>query len=321
MNIVHRFTENILRLGKQNKPERLPSIKRLEGSALTSVDSYWGDFTVYALPFKSAQESLDYLEWRFEQYPLFREFMQLYGQHDDQVVLDYGCGPGNDVAGFLVHTQAKKVIGIDVSGKALGIAAKRVALHNIAHERVELIQTTDSTPQIPLDDVSVDYIHCEGVLHHTSHPDAILQEFQRILKPGSEVCIMVYNRNSLWLHLHTAYIKMVLENAFPGLSLMDAFAKTTDSEACPIARCHAPEEFIALCNQAGFETEFIGGYLSLHELLILKELGQKAMEDERLAIEHREFLRALAYDEKGYPMYEGKHAGIGAVYRLYKPGQ
>ncbi|MCL4296061.1 MAG: methyltransferase domain-containing protein [Anaerolineae bacterium] len=320
MNRVQRFAENILRLGKRPRLGELPPIKKPGESAPTSVDSYWGDFTVYALPFKSAQESLDYLEWRFDQYPLFREFMQLYGQHDHQVVLDYGCGPGNDLVGFLVHTQAKKVIGVDISAKALGIAAKRLALHDINPERMELIQITDSNPEIPLDSASVDYIYCEGVLHHTSHPDAILQEFQRILKPDGQACLMVYNRNSLWLHLHTAYIKMVLENAFPGLSLEDAFAKTTDSEDCPIARCHTPEEFIAICNRAGFQAEYVGGYLSLHELLILKELGQQAMADERLGVEHREFLRALTYDESGYPMYEGKHAGIGGVYRLYKTG-
>ncbi len=298
----------------------IPPIKKLiDSSCLTAVDTYWEEFTVYSLPFNSSSESLEYLEWRFQQYPLFREFMQLYGQHDGEAILDYGCGPGNDLVGFLVYSKAKKIIGIDISEKALSIAAKRLALHNPAPERVELIKTVDSNTKIPLEDKSIDYIYCEGVLHHTSDPEAILHEFYRVMKQGAYSCVMVYNRNSLWLHLHTAYIKLILEKDFQNLSLEEAFAKTTDSESCPIARCYAPEEFLTICHKAGFETEYIGGYLSLHELKILKELGRQALRDERLAVEHREFLRVLTYDQDGYPLYKGKHAGIGGVYRLYKP--
>jgi ubiquinone/menaquinone biosynthesis C-methylase UbiE len=318
MKFIHKITDNILSLVKRNKAVPAVPLMRLSETVPTSVDSYWENFTVYALPFQSAQESLEYLEWRFEQYPLFREFMQLYGQHDGQVVLDYGCGPGNDLVGFLVHTSAKKVIGIDISAKALEVATRRLALHQIEPERIELIRTADSNTEIPLADDSVDHIYCEGVLHHTTYPEAILREFYRILKPAAQACIMVYNRHSLWLHLHTAYIKMILENAFTGLSLEDAFAKTTDSDTCPIARCYAPEEFIALGNQLGFQTEFVGGYLSLHELKIWQELGQQALSDARLASEHRAFLQALVFDAHGYPMYQGKHAGIGGVYNLYK---
>src|SRR5215475_4593523 len=103
-------------------------IKQLTNTSLTPVDVYWGEHTVNSVPFKTADESLKYLQWRSEQYPAFHEFMQLYGNHDDQVVLDYGCGPGNDLVGFLVYTNAKEVIGIDVSEKALGLAMQRLAL-------------------------------------------------------------------------------------------------------------------------------------------------------------------------------------------------
>ncbi len=294
-------------------------IKIVDDSQLTSADLYWGQHTVNSTPFKSTAASLSYLEWRFEEYPMFRDLMQLYGEHEDQIILDYGCGPGNDLVGFSVYSKAKKVIGIDVSLKALDLAAGRLALHHIDPARIELIRITDSNTTIPLLRDSVDYIYCGGVLHHTSNPEAILQEFYRVLRQGSEACVMVYNRNSLWLHLYTAYDKMILKTAFPGLSLTEAFSKNTDGEACPISRCYAPEMFIAMCKQAGFpRAEFVGGYLSRHELSLLKDLGRKAIEDHRLGTEHREFLRNITYDKKGYPMYQGKHAGIGGVYRLYK---
>src|SRR5207249_11949097 len=103
MNIVRKFTASVLRFAKRHKSLNSIPIDRMQPTGGTAVDAYWAGHTVCALPFQSAQESLAYLEWRFEQYPLFREFMQLYGQRDSQVVLDYGCGPGNDLVGFLVH--------------------------------------------------------------------------------------------------------------------------------------------------------------------------------------------------------------------------
>lgn len=284
----------------------------------TEVDWYWGEHTVNSMPFKTQQQSKDYLEWRCEEYPLLREFMDLYGQHDRQVILDYGCGPGDDLIGFLIHTKAKKVIGMDISEKALTLAGHRVALHNIPSERAELIRISDAVCRIPVDDQVVDYINCSGVLHHTSTPDRILREFHRVLKPRSQARIMVYNRNSLWFHLYTAYDKMILNNAFPGLTLEEAFTKNTDGEKCPISRAYHADEFINLCRRTGFETEFLGGYLSRHELQLFQMLTEKALSDERLAEEHKAFLNDLMLSEKGYPVYKDKHAGIGGVYLLWK---
>jgi ubiquinone/menaquinone biosynthesis C-methylase UbiE len=300
---------------------RLPTLLR----SLTSrarggnpVDAYWNEHTVNSTPFQSAEESLRYLEWRFEEYPLFREFMGLYGRHDGEVVLDYGCGPGNDLVGFLVHTAARKVIGLDVSAKALALARQRLALHAPDPARVELIQVTDASPAVPLPADCADYVYCEGVLQHTSNPAAILAEFHRILRPGGRACVMVYNRDSLWLHLYTAYVKQILEGAFAGLPIEEAFARNTDGQACPIARCYAGEEFAALCRGAGFAAEFVGGYLSRWELTCLGRFGRQALEDDRLPAEHRAFLRELTHDPTGYPVYRGKHAGVGGVYRLAK---
>lgn len=282
----------------------------------TVVDSYWGDHTVNSKPFKTSRASLNYLEWRFQEYPLFRELMDLWGNHSDQVVLDYGCGPGNDLTGFLMFSHAKKVIGIDVSERALLLASQRLSLHSINPQRVELIKISDAEPAVPLEDQSVDYIYCEGVLHHTSYPEKILGEFRRILKPGGTAGIMVYNYNSVWLHLYTAYQKMILQNAFPGLTLMDAFAHNTDGVECPISRCYKAEEFIRICEEAGFRAEFKGGYLSKFEINLLRDLVSQALEDNRLVEEHRNFLKGLTYDSNRYPLFQGKYAGIGGVYLL-----
>src|SRR5262249_54351429 len=150
--------------------------------------------------------------------------------------------------------------------KALALAARRVELHRIDPGRVELDRISDGDSRVPLDDDSVDYVHSAGVIHHTSNPEAILRELSRVLRPGGSGHLMVYNEDSLWFHLHTAYVKMIIENAFPGLTVREAFAKTTDTEECPIARSYVPDEFTILCVEAGFDVDYVGGYLSQHEL-------------------------------------------------------
>ena len=87
----------------------------LSGGAVTPVERYWTGHTVRSSPFVSAAGSLRYLRWRAQEYPLFHSLMELWADHRDDVVLDYGCGPGNDLTGFLVESQARHVAAIDVS--------------------------------------------------------------------------------------------------------------------------------------------------------------------------------------------------------------
>ncbi len=127
---------------------------------------------------------------------------------------------------------------------------------------------------------------------------------------------MVYNRDSLWLHLYTAYEIMILQGRYGDLTVEEAFEHTTDGPDCPIARCYAADDFIALCAEAGFDAEFLGGYPSRHELELLDRYGDEAIADERLDERHRSFLRELERDGDGYPMWRGKHAGVGGSYVL-----
>ncbi|MGQ0812303.1 MAG: class I SAM-dependent methyltransferase [Nitrospiraceae bacterium] len=223
------------------------------------MDQYWAEHVVCPKRFASAQESEDYLGVRFKAYPLFRELSGLYGDHQDEVILDYGCGPGHDLIGFALYTQAQKIIGMDVSEAALRLAVQRLKLHEVSSNRVELVLLSDATPIINLADNSVDFINCQGVLQHVTYPERVLREFFRVLKPTGRAVIMVYNRNSVWFHLYTAYEKLVVEKAFSGLDTATAFSKNVDGVTCPVARCYVSEDFSRICERIGFVVAYAGG--------------------------------------------------------------
>lgn len=149
-----------------------------------------------------------------------------------------------------------------------------------------------------------------------SAPGQVLRELRRVLKPVGEARVMVYNRDSVWLHLYSAYVVMVLEGLHGEMAVEEVFQLTTDGPDCPIARCWRAEEFIALCAVAGFRAEFLGGYLSRHELELLPRYRARAIADARLGAEHRTFLEALEFDDRDLPMHRGLHAGVGGAYVL-----
>lgn len=296
-----------------------PEIVVKDETGATAVDSYWNQHTLHTRLFISARESENYLRKRNSEYLLFPELMDLYGDHSGEVVLDYGCGPGDDVTGFLLWSKAKKVIGMDVSGKALGQLRHRLALHHVDLDRVELIRITDASGRIPLPDASIDWVQCGGVLHHTSHPVEILAEFCRILKPGAEGRLMLYNRDSVMYHVWIAYAQCIVNDAFPGLSVDQAFTKSTDGPDCPISDAWAPAKVLETIEAAGLQGTYRGGYISIMELDWLKGYGEAAKTDPLLGAEHRQFVTELRADEHGYPIWNGNHAGIGGVYTIKKP--
>jgi SAM-dependent methyltransferase len=297
-----------------------PEIVVKDSSGSTAVDDYWNQHTLHARRFVSGRESERYLRRRNSEYPMFPELMDLYGDHTGETVLDYGCGPGDDVTGFMLWSKAAKVIGMDVSGKALGQLRHRLALHRVDTSRVELVRITDSSGKIPLADASVDWIQCGGVLHHTSHPESIVAEFKRILKPGAEGRLMLYNRDSVMYHVWIAYAQLLVNNAFPALTVDQAFTKSTDGPDCPISDAWAPRRVLDMIAGAGMKGSYRGGYLSVMEIDWLERYGEAAKADPRLAEEHRTFISELELDGHGYPMWHGKYAGIGGVYTIQRAG-
>ena len=126
---------------------------------------------------------------------------------------------------------------------------------------------------------------------------------------------MVYNRDSLWFHLYVAYQRTIIQGLFSSENIEEQFKRSTDGESCPISNCYRPNEWIELCETAGFNATFTGAAISMHEMTLLN-LRFPAIQDRRLNSEHRKFLLGLSFDSLGYPVTNGNYAGIDACYLL-----
>ena len=230
--------ERLSKLGQRVASKIRRTLAARRGSA-----AYWSTYTVAEREFTSKDQSKRHYEWRSSQYVDYLALMPVHTV-SDKVVLDYGCGPGNDIIGILEKSRPSRLIGADVSEKALEKAKARASLHG--HE-VELFKISERETQLPLPDKSVDYIHSSGVLHHVSNLETTLAELHRVLKDDGEMRVMVYNQNSIWFHLNTAYLeRRKLPNFGAEITNEEIFKRTTDGKECPISRAYVPNHFVDL---------------------------------------------------------------------------
>jgi ubiquinone/menaquinone biosynthesis C-methylase UbiE len=288
------------------------------------VTKYWTKHNVTNHhAFSSVSDSLDFLDWRNKCYLHYEDLMPT-NTSDGLTVLDYGCGPGHDLVGFAINSTPKKLIAADVSQTSLLEAKNRLHLHQKPCEFIDLNEMKNGF--LPLEDISVDLIHSSGVLHHMEDPSLILQEFRRVIKLDGRLQIMVYNYDSIWVHLYVAYELMINDHSFKnsilrkfGLkkyykNLEEAFRSSTDGTHCPISRFYKSSEFLDLLENAGFSGVFKGA--SISNWMEMNKLNKRfaALADRRLPKVHRDFLYNLSFDQKGTPLYNGHVAGIGACY-------
>jgi SAM-dependent methyltransferase len=110
-------------------------------------------------------------------YPLEYAF-HLLGDVRGKVVLDFGCGSGENTA--LLCRRGARVVGVDLSTDLVRLARRRLDLNGLggqAHLSVA------SAHNLPLDNGSIDVIFGVAILHHLNLSRAAA-EVRRVLRPG-----------------------------------------------------------------------------------------------------------------------------------------
>ncbi|HEV8347430.1 MAG TPA: class I SAM-dependent methyltransferase [Vicinamibacterales bacterium] len=121
-----------------------------------------------------------------------------------RTVLDVGCGAGVDLARFA--KGGAEVTGVDVSTSAIDLART-----NFAQQGLRGRFDVANGEQLPFADNSFDLVFAHGVVQYTAHPQRLVDECRRVLKPGGEAIFQVYNRVS-WLNALSKLMKVGLEH-------------------------------------------------------------------------------------------------------------
>lgn len=260
-------------------------------------------------------DSLNFFNWRNSQYPGYLDLMPVKN-FDNQIILDYGCGPGHDVVGFIEYSKPEKVVAADISSKILTFAKSRVKLHE-NHNLVEFIQINHDKLSRYENDY-FDFINCSGVLHHLTDINLTLDEFYRVLKPNGEIRVMVYNKDSIWYHLYAPYVLQIVTKEIPKkFDADEAFRVSTDGPNCPVSLAYTLDSFQEIAMKSNFSTELIGVCGSNHEEQILKKYLGTAIADDRLAEKHRSFLKNISLSLTSNN-YRNSYPGINLILKIKK---
>ncbi len=113
-------------------------------------------------------------------------------------VLEVGCGIGTDTVNFC--RAGADVTAVDLSPESLKLTAKRLEVYGLHAE----LKQGNAEELTSLPDDEYDLVYSFGVLHHTPNPAGAMAHCRRVLKPGGELRVMLYNSRSykvLWAWL------------------------------------------------------------------------------------------------------------------------
>jgi SAM-dependent methyltransferase len=119
-------------------------------------------------------------------------------------VLDVGCGSGIDLARFA--RGGALVTGVDIAPSAIALARANFAQQDLPG-RLEVA----NGEQLPFPDNSFDLVFAHGVVQYTSDPQRLVDECWRVLMPGGQAIVQVYNRIS-WLNALSQLMNVDLEH-------------------------------------------------------------------------------------------------------------
>jgi 2-polyprenyl-3-methyl-5-hydroxy-6-metoxy-1,4-benzoquinol methylase len=129
--------------------------------------------------------------------PGFAEFPRWRGKK----VLEIGCGIGTDTINFA--RCGAEVTVAELSDESMRVARQRSEVFELS-DRISFHagNAEELTSFVPVE--PQDLVYSFGVIHHSPHPERILEQVESYVRPGSTLKVMVYNRRSwkvLWMVL------------------------------------------------------------------------------------------------------------------------
>ncbi len=171
-----------------------------------------------------------------EMNPLRLEWINSMAGLQGKRVLDIGCG-----GGILAESMARlaaQVTGIDLAGKALGVArlhALETGVENVEYREIAAEALASEMPD------GFDVVTCMEMLEHVPEPSSVVQACATLVRPGGWVFFSTLNRNP----------KSFLLGIVGAEYLLQLLPKGTHE----YARFIRPSELAGWCRQVGLSLE------------------------------------------------------------------
>jgi SAM-dependent methyltransferase len=170
---------------------------------------------------EGTKEYFDQIERRrYELEPFIASFSG-FADSRNKRVLEIGVGVGTDFVNFA--RAGARATGVDLTEHAVKLARRRLELEGLDGD----VRTADAE-KLPFEDESFDRVYSWGVLHHTPDTPKAVREAIRVLRPGGELCVMLYARHS-WV-AYGVWVRHALLVGRPWRSLAHVLAHHMESE-------------------------------------------------------------------------------------------
>ena len=185
------------------------------GEIKKQVHGFWNEQSCDTQVTNKAQLSKEYFEeierFRYFDQPFIHSFAQ-FTRYRGKRVLEVGFGAGTD---FIQWLRAGAIAsGIDLTEEALKNLAHRIKVYGLPEPERILVSDAED---LPFESNSFDLGYSFGVLHHTPDTEKAIAELVRVVKPGGEIKLMLYNRRSVYVF--NRWVKYALLRGKPWKSL------------------------------------------------------------------------------------------------------
>lgn len=199
------------------------------------VHDYWN----VQPPHKATEDAKKYdLKWyqsisehRWSVVPYYWDFVG-FDKYAGKKILEIGCGAGTDACEFARH--GAQVTALDITDHAIELTSTRAKVENLDIECIKY-----DGRSLPFDVNSFDVVYSCGVLHHSPFMDNLFADTHRVLKPGGELVMMLYHRNSA-IYYYSCLAKNIANKDSSRDELLSNFSEFR--EGCPLTKSFTVEE-------------------------------------------------------------------------------
>ena len=174
---------------------------------IRAIRTYWNkrihDLEIAQHPVGTKKFFKELEAYRFDKLDYLPRVVDFAGYRGKKL-LEIGCGVGLDLARFA--RGGANVTGIDLAAVSIDLART-----NFAFQRAKGNLLVMDGEHLQFDDDSFDVVYAHGVLQYTADIKKMIAELRRVLKPGGEAILMVYNRYS-WLNFMSKLFGVKLEH-------------------------------------------------------------------------------------------------------------